>query len=127
MKKANIEKALTKAQVLKVVTDEGMSKSAKMKALFDGGMELKVIAEALEVRYNFVYNVISNYVTINGLEVEKNVKAGKKDEIIRLHQEGKTNKEISVELKTNYNYVHQVVKAYKATLSEATPEATQEA
>lgn len=120
MKKLNVEKMLTAGAVKKIVESD-VSKSAKMKALFEGGMELKAIATTLDVRYNFVYNVLSNHININGIEVEKKAAgAGKKDAIIQLHQEGKTNKEISVDLKTNYNYVHQVVKAYKA--SQVAPE-----
>lgn len=123
MKKANVEKVMGQAAVKKVVADEGSSKSAKMKALFEGGLELKEIATLLDVRYNFVYNVLSNYITINGVEVEKKAAgAGKKDAIIKLFQEGKSNKEISVELKTNYNYVHQVLKAYKASKEDAASE-----
>lgn len=113
MKLAGVEKVLSKVAVGKIVNDEGMSKSAKMKALFAGGLELKEIAAELGVRYNFVYNVLSNYVIVEGLDVQKNERAGKKDIIIFLHQQGKTNKEIAVELKTNYNYVHQVVAKYK--------------
>lgn len=118
--KIQVEKVLGAAAVKKIVGNEEMSKSAKMKELFMGGMEIKAIAEALGVRYNFVYNVVSNMVTVEGIAVVKERKAGKKEDIIRLHQEGKTNKEISAELKSNYNYVYNVVKAYKATLVEET-------
>lgn len=67
----------------------------------------------MDVRYNFVYNVISNYCVVEGIEVEKKASTGKKDIIIGLHKEGKTKKEISVELKTNYNYIYQVIKKYE--------------
>lgn len=105
---------VTDAAISKVVQNEGTSKSAKMKELFDMGIEVKEIASIMAVRYNFVYNVVSNYCAMNGIKTETTKKAGKKDEIIRLHQEGKTNKEISVELKTNYNYVFNCIKAFKA-------------
>lgn len=120
MKISGVEFKMSKAAVAKIVGDESVSKSAKMKVLFEAGMELKTIAETLNVRYNFVYNVISNHVTVNGVAVEKNQKAGKKEAIIELHKAGKTNKEISAELKTNYNYVYNTIKAYKATLVEDT-------
>lgn len=112
MKKANV-KEISTAAVKKVLASEE-SKSAKIKQLFDGGLEVKQIAELMQIRYNFAYNVISNYINMNGFEVERNQKASKKDAIIELHQAGKSNKEISIELKTNYNYVFNTLKDYKA-------------
>lgn len=109
------EVKVTKAMINKVVGDESLSKSAKMKALFDLGMTVKDIAVTLNVRYNFVYNVISNHVNVNGIQVERTVKTGKKEQIIELFQAGKSNKEISIELKTNYNYVYNTIKAFKAS------------
>lgn len=114
---------MSKASVTKLVKDESMSKSAKMKALFEAGYSIKEISTMLEVRYNFVYNVVSNHVTVNGVEVESTKRAGKKEAIIELFNQGKTNKEISAELKSNYNYVYNVVKAYKATLVDETEKA----
>lgn len=105
---------VTKAAVSKVVLDEGMSKSSKMKTLFDMGLEVKEISTVMGVRYNFVYNVVSNYCNMNGIKVETQKKEGKKDKIIELYLAGKTNKEISIELKTNYNYVFNTIKTYKA-------------
>jgi transposase len=107
------EVKVTQAMINKVVNDEGMSKSSKMKALFDLGLEVKEIANILGVRYNFVYNVISNYCSMNGIKVETNKRESKRDQIIELHKQGLSNKEISIELKTNYNYVFNVIKAYK--------------
>lgn len=112
--KINVAKAPTNKAVQAVLTGD-TSKSQKMKDLFDMGLEVKDIAVGLGVRYNFVYNVVSNYVNMNGITVEKNVKAGKKEAIIELWSHGKSNKEISIELKTNYNYVFNVIKAHKAS------------
>lgn len=117
------ENKMTKAAIEKLVKDEAVSKSSKMKQLFSAGMSIKEIATLLDVRYNFVYNVISNYVTVEGVEVETTKKAGKKEAIIELFKQGKSNKEISAELKSNYNYVYNVLKAYKETLVEETKEA----
>lgn len=102
-----------KAAVKAILANEGSSKSQKMKDLFDLGFEVKEITEMMQVRYNFVYNVVSNYCTMNGIKVETTEKTGKKDQIIALYLEGKSNKEIAIELKTNYNYVHNVLKKYK--------------
>jgi hypothetical protein len=100
----------------KVLADTTTSKSQKMKDLFDLGFEVKTISETMGVRYNFAYNVISNYVNMNKIELVQTEKSGKKEQIISMHQAGKTNKEISIELSTNYNYVFNVLKTYKASL-----------
>lgn len=118
MKKV-VEKVGTKSQVAKVMSEEGLSKSAKMRALFDLGLDIKDIAETCGVRYNFVYNVISNHVNINDIAVEKTQTSGKKDQILALHLDGKTKTEISKLLKTNYNYVYKVIKEYQNELSAA--------
>lgn len=110
------EVKVTKTMINKVLNGEG-SKSGKMKELFDLGIEVKEIAAALDVRYNFVYNVISNYCNMNGIQISRTEKAGKKEHIIELFNQGKSNKEISIHLKTNYNYVFNVLKAYKASLA----------
>jgi len=113
MKKLTVEKNATKQTIEAVLKDEALSKSAAMKKLFDLGLEVKEIASLLNVRYNFVYNVVSNYVNVNSIETVTNKKEGKKEKIIALFLEGKSNKEISIELKTNYNYVFNTIKEYK--------------
>lgn len=110
--KKTVDKVGTKKQV-KAIMDEDLSKSAKMRALFDLGLDIKEISELTAARYNFVYNVVSNYVNINDIAVEKNQVSGKKDAILTLHLAGKTKTEISKELKTNYNYVFKVVKEFQ--------------
>lgn len=112
-------KKVTKAQVAAVVKQEEVSKSARMKQLFDLGLSVKEIAEAMGVRYNFAYNVVSNYCMQEGIEIEKQKRGGKKEEIIKLYKEGKSNKEIAIELKTNYNYVYNVLKPIKQAEKEA--------
>ena len=108
----NVKKA-TETQVKKVLEMEA-SKSEKMRQLFHLGLEVKEIAELVGTRYNFAYNVISNYImTADGLDVVREKKASKKDAIIKMYQEGKSNKEIAIELKTNYNYVFSTIKQYK--------------
>ena len=102
-----------------IVSNKALSKSQKMKDLFQLGLEIKDIAEALGVRYNFVYNVISNYIIIESLEVETTKQTSKKDLVRDLYNQGKTNKEISIELKTNYNYVYKLVKEIKDEIAKA--------
>lgn len=106
---------MTKQEIKKVLEGEG-TKSAKMKALYNGGVEIGEIAKLLEVRYNFVYNVISNDAMKKGEQVRVTRKNGSvKAEIIKKIDEGKSNKEISQELGVLYNYVFKVRKDYEAT------------
>lgn len=114
MKKKGIEiPSKLSAAATKTLKDEGVSKSAKIKMLFDLGYDVKEISTLLDIRYNFAYNVISNYVNIENIEVENNRKDSKKDKIIELFLEGKSNKEIAKIMKSNYNYVYNVIKKYK--------------
>lgn len=101
-------------KVQAVVAAEG-SKSGKIKELFDMGLEVKEIAALLEIRYNFAYNVISNYVNINDIQVVNEARTGgKKDEIVRLYQEGAKKTDIAKALKTNINYIYKVLKDWEA-------------
>ena len=109
-------KALEKA-IAGIKGNEGLSKSGKMKELFKLGLEIKEIANIMEVRYNFVYNVVSNLVIVEGIEVEASSRGtSKKDLVWGLLDEGKTAKEIAVELKTNYNYVYKLRKEWQAKI-----------
>lgn len=110
MMNLKVEKKLGKVEVEKILKSE-VSKSEKMKKLFLGGLEVKEIAELMQVRYNFVYNVVSNMIRVDDLEaaVVKTEKEGKREDIVRLMNEGKSNIEISKILKSNYNYVWKVV------------------
>lgn len=114
MKKAGTETKVTAAAINKVVNNDGASKSSRMKTLFDMGLEVKEIATLMGTRYNFVYNVVSNYCSMNGIELVTTKKESQKDKIVELYWQGKSNKEISIALKTNYNYVFNVLKKYKA-------------
>ncbi|MNB67098.1 hypothetical protein D3C75_135810 [compost metagenome] len=111
------EKKVTEGTINKVVNKEG-SKSSKMIELFELGVPVKEIATIMDVRYNFVYNVVSNYSNVNGIKTVTNKTTGKKDEIVELFKQGKTNKEIAAEVKSPYNYVFNVIKKYKATIEE---------
>ena len=97
---------------IKKVLESNESKSKKMIALYNGGMEIKEIATLMEVKYNFVYNVISNMCRMNDVELRTNKDSSntKKALIIQLMKEGKSNTEIAKELRTNYNYVYKIVK-----------------
>lgn len=113
MKKANVEVKVSETKVTKIVNDESKSKSQKMKDLFELGLEIREIATLMNVRYNFVYNVVSNHARINDIETTSVERSSRKNEILDMFKQGKTNVEISKELKVNYNYVFKVIKEAK--------------
>lgn len=101
---------MEKEEIKKVMNGNG-SKSGKMIELYNGGMGIKEISELIGVRYNFVYNVVSNECRKNGTDVKVTRKNGTvKESIINLIKEGKNNVEISRELGKDYNYVFKVRK-----------------
>lgn len=116
MKIKNAKTVKNLNEAIEAIKASEASKSGKMKELFALGLDIKEIANIMQVRYNFVYNVISNLIITTGLEVETEVKTTKKDLIKALFLQGKTNKEIAIELKTNYNYVAKLVKEIKLEL-----------
>jgi len=102
-----------KKVISETVADETLSKSKKMIALYSANLGIKEIASLLNVRYNFVYNVISNEVRMNDsltLRTRNNETDTKKAKIVELFNAGKSNTEISAMLKTNYQYVFKVTK-----------------
>lgn len=109
---------MTKAEIKKIV-DQDISKSQRMIQLYNGGLEVKDIAKVMGVRYNFVYNVVSNYCRMNDVQMRVVVKENKKATIIQLIKAGKSNVEISAELKCCYNYVFGVRKAYEKEKAKA--------
>jgi DNA invertase Pin-like site-specific DNA recombinase len=115
MKLANQKEVskVTESTIKKIVNNESLSKSKKMVELFLLGIEVKEIANIMNVRYNFVYNVVSNYSIVNSIEVETNKKEVKKDIIVALLKEGKTPKEVAIETKSNINYVYTIQKEVK--------------
>ena len=106
------KKTLTQKTINNVINDDTLSKSKRFILLYNEGMEIKEIAQLFNVRYNFVYNVISNFTRLNDVELRTNQGnlSSKKQLIIDLFNQGKSNTEISKELKTSYNYVYKVTK-----------------
>ena len=94
------------------IINNAASKSKAMIELYNEGLEIKEIATAMGVRYNFVYNVVSNYCRMNEVELRTNKDKGNSKKVLieQLFKEGKTNTEIAAELKTNYNYVYKITK-----------------
>lgn len=92
-----------------------ISKSSKMKKMFCKGMEVGEISKIVGTRYNFVYNVVSNWVTMEEIEVVggSNGKGGKKKEIMECLDKGMEVKEICRSLKCNMNYIYKIKKEWE--------------
>jgi transposase-like protein len=104
------------ADQINVVVASDESKSKRIVRLYEMGLDVRTIADAMGIRYNFAYNVLSNYTRVNDMMMPTNQTGpSKKDQIIEMIQAGKSNTDISKELKTNYNYVYQIAKAYLST------------
>ena len=105
-------------EINKLLNDTTLSKSKKFITLYNEGLEIKEIASLFNVRYNFVYNVVSNYCRMNEIELRTNQVNGssKKVMIEELFKQGKSNTEIAKELKTNYNYVYKITKQLVQTM-----------
>lgn len=114
MKRLGVEERMEGKRVAKIAADESISKSEKIRKLFDGGLELKEIAALVGVGYNFVYNVVRNYATVKGIEIESTKQASKRDAIVQLLKSGLTLSEVSKQTKTNYNYVWKINNELKA-------------
>ena len=105
-----------KQNEIQTIINNATSKSKAMIELYNGGLDIKQIAQAMDVRYNFVYNVISNHCRMNDVELRTNKtsESSKKAQIAALFAQGKSNTEIAKDLKTNYNYVYKVTKELMA-------------
>lgn len=112
------EEGTMEGKMQSIAIQDGISKSAKMKMMFDLGAEIKEIAKVMNVRYNFVYNVISNYCIVKGVQLPHTHKESKKDKIWAMFDQGKTVKETAIELKTNYQYVYKLHKEWAIKAEE---------
>jgi transposase-like protein len=92
-----------------------VSKSEMIRQEFKSGLAIPEISKKHGIRYQMVYNVISEYCLKNGIEMPKRETGdSKKDRIIELYQEGKGLKQIAQECDTYYNYVSKVVSRFLA-------------
>ena len=114
MKNLLVKEVMGEKEVKKVVAMEGVSKSAKIRNLFDGGLDVGEIATLLNIRYNFAFNVLQNYIIINEIPTSKTDKSNsKRAEIVKLLNEGKSLADVSRITKTNYNYIWKINKELK--------------
>ena len=102
------------AKTIKSYQNKEIKKSEAIRELFKAGVDVKSIADILEIRYQHAYNTIQNAIykgEIDQSKIEVNVRtADKKIKITELLAEGKTPKEIAIELKSNINYIYKIKK-----------------
>ena len=67
---------LTQETINQVINDASLSKSKKFITLYNEGLEIKEIASLFNVRYNFVYNVVSNHCRMNHIALRKSFCTG---------------------------------------------------
>ena len=96
-----------------------MSKSQKMRELYDQGMSVSQISKELGCRYQFVYQIISNY-TNGDIKNSNDKKDSKSEEFRKLFDEGLSVGEIAKTTNSNYTFVFQVIKKYKNSLTGET-------
>lgn len=120
--KAVLENNKTTEEMSKIVDQirksEG-SKSGKIKELFVAGMEIKDIAVIVGVRYNFVYNVVSNYARMNDIEMSASERGTKTKEILAGLMSGQTIKAVAAGTHSNYNQVWKINKDHKDEIEAA--------
>ena len=118
MTNANVSKIQkdSKTSVKAIINNEDLTKSAKMRQLYDLGKDLAEIAKLVNVRYQFVWNVID--IHTNGEIRESSNKSTKSDEFRKLFKEGKTCAQIAKITNSNNNFVNSVIKKYKRQLTK---------
>lgn len=104
-------------QIEVILNDESLNKSEKMRRLYELGLDLTTIANYMHVRYNFVYNVVTDYLRVRSAQVMTGDYVTKKQQIIGLFEEGESMPHISQKLHTDYNYVRRVVKEHKSEIN----------
>lgn len=108
MRIAEVKSKPNKEDVTRIIGDDKLSKSEKIRQLFNMGYETSQIAKALNISYNFAYNVLVNYINVNGIEVVKTERQTKKNVILEELKKGKSLIEVSKSLRVNYNQVWKI-------------------
>lgn len=115
MKNAKTSK-ISKEGVKAIINNQDLTKSEKMRRLYDLGNDLAEIAKLVKVRYQFVWNVIDIH-TQGEIRTQSN-KTTKSDEFRKLFDEGKTCAQIAKITNSNNNFVNSVIKKHKRQLTK---------
>lgn len=103
MKSTNIETIANNANI---------SKSEKIRKIYESDNNLNVgdISKILNIRYQFVYNVLDNHTNGN---IRKVSKVSKSANFREMYDNGLTIGEISKITNSNYTFVHSVISKYR--------------
>lgn len=128
MKIQTVKTQMSMEEVHMLAALENVSKSEKVRQMFIGGIDVKTIAKELNIRYNFAYNVLSNYININGVEVEKSERDGSgRAAVIEALKTHDSLAEVSKVTKVNYNQVWKIAKEIGMTKKQLAETAALEA
>jgi hypothetical protein len=108
------------APVGTVTVASPVTKSSKIKELYDSGTPIGEIAKTLGIRYAFAYQVASRHAAATGKPFATGRTAGptKSSKIRELFDTGKTVGQIAKELNLNYTFCWMTVSAYKKQLAK---------
>lgn len=124
MKAQNVKNQMTVEEAQILASLENVSKSEKIRNMFLGGLDVKTISKVLDIRYNFAYNVLSNFININGIAVDKTERDGSgRAAVVAALATGASLADVSKQTKVNYNQVWKIAKETgmtKKQLAEAT-------
>ena len=109
----SMSKKVETKSVVEVILESEVSKSEKMRQLYDNDMTVSEISKLLNSHYSFVYGVIQRHCEDSGIEMKKVTTTSKSDIIRELYDSGLTVGEISKQLNSNYSYVFSVVKKHR--------------
>lgn len=102
------ERGIEWKKVVEIVKSDG-SKSSKMKKLYGMDVEVNEICVLMGVRYNFVYNVVSN--EFGGIRKVKSESMS--DKFRKEFENGKSVKDVYKLFNVNYNWVYGVYRKWK--------------
>ena len=109
------KKVQTKEPEATVTVATPVTKSARIKELYDAGVSIGDIAKQLGIRYAFAYQVAGRHAAATGRTFSTGREQGptKSNKIRELSDAGKTVGQIAKELNCNYTFAWMTVNAHK--------------
>jgi len=105
---------MTAAEIRKI-TEQNISKSQMIIQLMPKmNNDVGAVAKAMNIRYQFAYNVYQNHCFKNGIDMPKKEKGEtKKSQIIKLLEEGMRPSDIAKQMQCNSNMVYKIQKEWE--------------
>lgn len=108
---AEMTKQDLRLEAAAIGADENLSKSDRIRTIYDMGFEVKEVADMIGIRRQFVDNVIRQ----RDGEVRKTKSVNQSQKFRDLFEDGMTVAEIAKAENANYNWVYAVIKKHKKT------------